>query len=149
MIIEKVTVKDFDYIAKTYKHYLWHFLQKEQYKTRLQYFSYFDKKSFEGLDNPIIPFVDNLEIPYFESYAEESYDFLMDNRISGKLLYQPRFDSHFYLYKRQFYTPIMIGFEHYTKISATTDFCYCGEGFSKVLLELDPLYLLNMAEKLD
>jgi hypothetical protein len=149
MVREKVTVKDFPSIAKEYQHYVWHFVQKEQNKTRLTYFSYFDKKNKSGFENPLIPFIDKLDLPYFESYAEESIDFLMDTNIHGNMLFKPTFDPIEFVYRRQFYTPIFASFYHYNRVSCTLNYCYCPEGFVQVIGDLDFKYVLDLESKLD
>lgn len=148
MIREKVEVKDFKKIAKEHKHFIWHFLQKEQSKTPLFFFSYFDEKNDFGEKNPIKLFVDNLRIPYFESYCEDSVDFLIDAGIDGKIIFNPRFDPYYFLYRRQFYTPMILGFNHFTKISSTTNYCYCSDGLASVIGDLNPEYLLDLNSKL-
>lgn len=149
MIREKVTVKDFSTIAKEHKHYLWHFVQKKQNKTRLAYYSYFDETNHSGHPNPMIPFVDKLDLPYFESYTEESIDFLMDTNIHGDKLYRPVFDPVEYVYRRQFYSPIFSSFNHYNRVSCTLNYCYCPEGFIQVIADLDLKYVLDLESKLD
>lgn len=148
MVREKVKVEDFRRIGKEYKHYVWHFVQKEQNLTRLSHFSYFDDKGVLDKPNPMIPFVDLLNLPYFESYTEESIDFLMDCNIHGSALFKPVYDPYEFVYRRQFYSPIFSSFNHYNMVSNTINYCYCAEGFINVISDLDIQYIMDIESKL-
>ena len=149
MVRQKVKVGEFSTIAKKYKHYLWHFVQKKQNQTRLTCFSYFDETNHAGSTNPLTSLIDKLDLPYFESYTEESIDFLMDTNIHASNLYKPVFDPIEYVYRRQFYTPILCSFNHYNRVSCTLNYCYCPEGFIQVIGDLDFKYVLDLESKLD
>jgi hypothetical protein len=76
-----ITIKDFKDVARNNEYFLWHFLQKEQYKGSLSMHSYFDNRD-NAYDNRkyeinyIKTIVDQVEIPSYESYTEDSIDFL-------------------------------------------------------------------------
>lgn len=146
MIREKVDVKDFNKIAKEHKHFIWHFLLKKQSKTTLGLFSFFEERNEIGVPNPLGFFLKNLDIPYFESYTEDSIDFLIDCGISAKLLYVPKYHPSHYYPRREMYNPVILGFNHYSKVSSTFNpgYCYCIEGLTNIVMDLDPSYILNL-----
>lgn len=148
MLREKVTVKDFSSIAKTYKHYVWHFIQKKQNRTRLTFYSYFDKTHIQHRDHVLVSLIDSLNLPYFESYTEESIDFLMDCNIHGSNLYKPTYDPIEYIHRRRFYTPLFAGFNHYNLVNSTLNFCYCPEGLVNVVAQMDMKYIFDLESKI-
>ena len=89
MIRQEVSVKDFYKIAKENEYFLWHFLQKGQELTKLSLWSIFKENTAvnKDFDNALIHILDKINIPYFESYTEDSIDFLMDIGLDGKLLW--------------------------------------------------------------
>ena len=135
MIKEVAKIEDFKKIAKEHKHFLWHFLKKDQSKTNLGILSYFDKINDIGYENSLYSIISGLEIPYFESYTEESIDFLIDSKIDGRLLFRPEFHPSFYIPQKHFYTSLIVGFNHYNKVSSTLDYCYCVEGACSVIAD--------------
>ena len=145
MIKEVAKIEDFKKIAKEHKHFLWHFLQKDQEETNIAIFSYFEKTNKTGVENILHSIIDNIDIPYFESYTEESIDFLIESKIDSRILYKPQYDPTFYLHRKHYYTPMLVGFNHYNKISSTLDYCYCVEGACNVIADLDPKYLLGLS----
>ena len=70
---------DFREIAKNNEYFLWHFLQKDQEKNIFDIFSIFKQK--EGSDNLLNNILENLNISYYESYVDESIDFLISSGI--------------------------------------------------------------------
>jgi len=144
MIRERVDVKDFKKIAKEHKHFLWHFLQKNQESSTLTFFSYFLDKNEIELPNLLKQIVDLFDIPYFESYTEDSMDFLYDVGIKTSLLYKPQFVPTFYIPREQFFHSSILGFNHYSMVSSTMKYCYCPEGLTNVVMDLDPQYVLNL-----
>ena len=142
MIRQEVSVKDFYKIAKENEYFLWHFLQKGQELTKLSLWSIFkeNKVIHQDVENALVHILDKINIPYFESYAEDSIDFLMDMGFSGKLLYNPvpgSFGPKHY----RFYQPIVMGFHKGKMIANTTEFCYCAEGILDVIGKTNPSLL--------
>ena len=144
MIRERVSVKDFKKIAKEHKYFLWHFLMKEQENTTAGFYSYFLEKNMYGVPNSLKLLIDKIDIPYFESYTQESMDFLYDVGINVSILYKPDFIKGIYYPRERYYHPIIIGFNHYTRVSSTTNYCYCVEGVTNILLDLNPELILNV-----
>ena len=60
MIRQEVLIKDFYRIAKENEYFLWHFLQKEQEKTRLSIWSIFKENTTvnKDFDNALIHILD-------------------------------------------------------------------------------------------
>jgi hypothetical protein len=86
--------------------------------------------------------LDEIKIPYFESYTEDSIDFLHELGIPYKTLWNPNFnfyrktnDSH--------YHPVIVGFKKFEKVITTFDVCYCVEGVVKIIGKLNPDLVLN------
>lgn len=139
---EVVSVKDFHKIASENEFFIWHFLQKNQNRTRLGIHSIFDERiSDEGLfGNPLVHVLENIEIPYFESYTEESVDFLMGFNISGEVLYKiPPIPSK----KEQYYTPLFIGFNKFKYVGSSIEVCYCDEYLIELIMKMNPEFILN------
>lgn len=140
MIREQVTTKDYFRLAKEHKHFIWHFVQKEQSETTMELFSYFDEPK-NGKTHVLKFLLDGLDIPYFESYAEESTDFLINMGIDGKKLYQPNFNKSIYYDRSQFYRPVIIGFDKFKVVKSSPPICYCIDGLLQIILDLNPEYL--------
>ena len=73
MIREKVTCGDYFKLAKENEFFLWHFVQKKQNEGTLVLSTILEETK-ETNQLPLI--LDNIDIPYFESYTEDSIDFL-------------------------------------------------------------------------
>jgi hypothetical protein len=147
MIRQEVLIKDFYRIAKENEYFLWHFLQKEQEATRLSIWSIFKENTAvnKDLDNALIHILDKINIPYFESYTEDSIDFLMDIGLDGKLLWSSKNFKNWYVDKKYNFNPIIIGFKKGKIITSTFEEgnCYCNEGIIELIGKLNPEFLLN------
>lgn len=141
MIREKVTHKDFFRIARENEYFLWHFLQKDQNEGSL-YISTIIDEIVER--NPLPNIIDNVDIPYFESYTEDSLDFLVGLGFRIESLYQnKKGDEH----KRKF-ASIILGFKKFTLASSTFKHCYCPEGVVSVLNDLHPKFIEQLNDNL-
>jgi hypothetical protein len=130
MIREQVTVEDFNRISQENEYYLWHFVKKV-YTPALEIQPYFDDKTEKYKLKTILDMVD---IPFFESYTEDSVDFLINLGFSAK---------KFWLGKKEF-APIMIGFNKNRKVTSTQDgICYCTEGIIDIVYQLNPKFILD------
>jgi hypothetical protein len=133
MIREQVTVEDFNRISQENEYYLWHFVKKV-YTPALEIQPYFDDKTEKYKLKTILDMVD---IPFFESYTEDSVDFLINLGFSAK---------KFWLGKKEF-APIMIGFNKNRKVTSTQDgICYCTEGIIDIVYQLNPKFILDKYE---
>jgi hypothetical protein len=140
-----ITIKDFRDVARNNEYFLWHFLQKEQYKGTLGMYSYFDKREGEGEINYIKNIVDQLNIPYYESYTEDSIDFIHELGYSYKMLWQPVSSDISIIDSKFFYGSTLVGFKKFSKVSSTLDSCYCYEGVLDVVASLNPEFLLSLS----
>ena len=139
---EKVGTNDFRKIASNHQYFIWHFLQRNQNETRLGLFSYFDKSPNDAKINQIKYLLENIEIPYFESYVEDSMDFLMDLGLSPFFLYKPIIHNES-LEKSRKYSPLFLGFNKFKLIGGSYQVCYCPEYFIELVAKLNPDYILN------
>lgn len=143
---KKVKVENFKEMASTHEHYIWHFLQKKQNESDLGLFSYFDEPNEVYKINHTKYIFDGIEIPYFESYTEESMDFLMDFNISHSTLFVPH-QKKIVKEQHQKYIPLFLGFNKYKLIGGSYQVCYCPEYLVELIYKLNPDYVLN--SKLD
>jgi len=152
MIRQQITTKEFDKIAKENEYFLWHFLQKDQENTALMTWSIFKEKVAVGsqdLENVMKVVLDKIDIPYFESYTEDSIDFLIDMGFDGKQLWAPHKYKNWYVDRNSYFSPLVIGFKRKRIITSTFEKgnCYCHEGIIGIIGKLNPEFLLN--SKLD
>lgn len=145
MIREKVSVSDFKKISTQNPIFIWHFLQKYQNQVPFSIQSYFDDLNIlYNRQNQILPILEMVNIPYFESYVDESVDFLMDLGFSGSFLYKPK-PNVFGVDHFKHYSPLIVGFKNGQKVNSTTDYCYCMEGVIDMIGNLD----INLLEDLN
>jgi hypothetical protein len=145
MIREKITHKDFYKIAKEHEFFLWHFLQKDQDKTNLTLSSIIEG---ERNKNELSVILDGLDIPYFESYTEDSVDFLADLGFEYEKIFNTKKYNKSALMKYRF-SPVLVGFKKNTKVLSTLENCYCDEGVIQVINSLDPNYLGQIIKNLE
>lgn len=136
-----ITINDFQNVARNNDYFLWHFLQKNQESSGLEFYSYFKQR--ENRDHKLKELIDLVEIPYFESYTEDSIDFLNGLGIPYERLWTPLESLHGTPSNQKF-SPVVIGFKKFTKIKTTQDICYCVEGVLGVISELNPEFLLTI-----
>ena len=129
-----ITVKDFQSVARNNEYFLWHFMQKKQEESSLVFYSYFEKR--KNGENKIKELMDLVNIPYFESYTEDSIDFLNGLGIPYANLWSPNNTAPNSFH--QTFNPIIIGFKKFNKIKTTQDLCYCVDGVLEIISELNP-----------
>ena len=142
-----ITIKDFRDVARNNEYFLWHFLQKEQYKNSTMdasiiMYSYFDNR--ENEINYIKTIVDQLEIPYYESYTEDSIDFIHGLGYQYNRLWNPP-KTKVVINSNFLFNPVLVGFKKFNKVSSTLDSCYCTEGVLEVIASLNPEFLLPLS----
>jgi hypothetical protein len=135
-----ITVNDFQSVARNNEYFLWHFMQKKQEESSLLLYSYFDER--EGTENKIKELMDLVNIPYFESYTEDSIDFLNGLGIPYENLWSPNNITPDSFHKT--FSPILIGFKNFNKIKTTQNTCYCVEGVLEIISELNPEILTTV-----
>jgi hypothetical protein len=137
-----ITINDFQNVARDNEYFLWHFLQKNQENSYMTFYSYFKQR--EDRDHKLKELIDLVKMPYFESYTEDSIDFLNGLGISYEKLWTPleSMDGSTPLaYK---FSPVIIAFKKFTKISSTLESCYCIESILNMITELNPEILLSV-----
>jgi hypothetical protein len=149
MIIEKVTFKDFEKIAKENEYFLWHFLMENQNETKLGLWSVFDKKTNSNTNtielNSLEILLSMTKIPYFESYTKDSMDFLINLGLNAQDLYGlSNVKNRSTFGKTLHYSPIVIGFKRNRMVYNTHRVCYCVEGVVEIIMNLNPKLLSNI-----
>jgi hypothetical protein len=142
-IVERkiITINDFQNVARNNEYFLWHFLQKNQEESNLGFYSYFAERKN---DNHILKeILDLVKIPYFESYVEDSLDFLNGFGVPYERLWSPP-NTLEVIPSCQFFSPSIIGFKKFSKISSTLESCYCVEGLLDIITDLNPKLLLSI-----
>ena len=144
MIREKVTVNDYLRIAQEHEYYIWNFLQRDQEESGKAMFSYWIPETpVEKEKNQINLVLDLIDIPYFESYVDESVDFLLNLDLKHPI-WKPYYRDQIYAQPKEFFLPIVIGFKRKRMISTTlTPNCYCLQGVLNVIGDLNPEFLIN------
>lgn len=136
MSVQIVKVSDFEKIASENEFFIWHFTTE----TRSLVLQPYHKIIPAGLPNPIVDIVDLLNLPYFESDAKESIDFLI-NLKDG-------FSKTLYRHEEKKVAPIICGFKRRKFIHSTRHegMCHCTEGFLEVIGKTNPNFLKNYQE---
>jgi len=135
MIREKVTVQDFEKISQENEFFIWHFLMSYDY-SQPTLRSIFDE--YEGNNyapNRMVQFLEIFDVPYFESYANESIDFL--DRL-GAPLEKLRIPS------KPDLKSCVLTFNRRRLVNATYNgYCLCPEGLTDLLYDLNPEFIYN------
>lgn len=142
MKVNKVTHKDFMKIAKENDFFLWHFLQKNQNDGNLLIRSVYDGENFNSA-NQLNLLLKEIQIPYFESYTEDSIDFLHELGIPYDKLWNPDFNFDNKVGIDTQYHPVVIGFKKFQKVETTFDVCYCIDGIVKIIGKISPELILK------
>lgn len=136
MVREQIKVEDFDRVGRQYEYFIWNFVSKNQnvnWPTIRPIFN-FDETHYKS-PNFLIPLLEVFDVPYFETYIEDSIDFL--NNLGVPL------DS-LYLREVEWFKPFMLTFNRKRMVNSTYNgFCYCPEGITKLLIDLNPDIVLN------
>ena len=135
MIREQVTVQDFERISRENEYFIWHFVRKNQTVSQPTIRSIFDEDEYPEL-NRLNTILEIFDIPYFESYMEDSIDFL---DMLGAPLEKLR------LKNIQSFNPTMLTFNRNRLVNASYNgFCFCAEGVTDLLLDLNPEIVLKV-----
>lgn len=135
MIRDKVTVKNYHEMSMKNDFFIWHFLNENQgFNTNLSLYSFFD--SIENKPHPLKDFLDMIpNVPYYESFVNESYDFLLELGIQQSSFWKPKYG----------FVPTILGFKKGLKVIDTAQFkCYCIETLIEIVFNLDPNQLLSL-----
>jgi hypothetical protein len=139
MIREMVTVQDFDRISRENEYFIWHFLMNDDFSQPTMRSIFSENEKHYRSPNKMIQFLEIFDVPYFESYANESIDFLDKLGVPlEKLRIKTKTDLN----------PLIISFNHRRLVNATYNgFCLCPEGLTDLLYNLNPEFIHN--SKLD
>jgi hypothetical protein len=135
MIREKVTVQDFERISRENEYFIWHFLMSYDYSqpTMRSIFDEYEGNNYSP--NRMVQFLEIFDVPYFESYANESIDFL--DKLAAPLE-KLRIPSESDL------KPCVLTFNHRRLVNATYNgYCLCPEGLTDLLYDLNPDFIYN------
>lgn len=133
MIRDRITIQDYERISRENEYYLWHFVRKSDTGPVMIY-SYFEEEHPKK-GHHLKGILNKIDIPYFESYLEDSFDFLINLGVPAKLLWTSE--------SKEFNT-IMLAFNKRRKVTSTFEgHCMCMEGVLDMIYLLNPEYILN------
>ena len=138
MIREIVSVKDFDRISNEHEFFLWNFINGDDCIKLQSYFKDIEPNRRNQVEpHELREILSNFpNLPYFESYVNESYDFLIN---LGN-----EFREKTWSKKTGYYQPVLIAFNRKRVASNTYVHCYCLEGILNVIGELNPQFILDV-----
>ena len=129
-----ITVNEFREIGKSNEYFLWHFLQKDQENNNFTFFSIF--KNREEHPNHLNDVLGSLKISYYESYTEDSIDFLITSGVNRKFWEPPTNGST--PNPKQLFKPAILLYKGYNLKSSTFETCYCAEGLIEMIGKENP-----------
>jgi hypothetical protein len=142
---EVITIKDFHRVAKENEFFIWHFLQKNQCGSTLTLCSYFEERTgkMSEISHTIKYLFNSINVPYFESYTEESIDFLLDLGFKENFLFQRNPNSDFPVARERQYAALFIGFNRFMMVGSSPQKCYCSDYLIELIMELNPKFILD------
>jgi hypothetical protein len=122
---------------------------EDQHDTIHGLWSIFDKKINPHTEvaepNPLDILLSMTDIPYYESYVKDSVDFLMNIGLNSHDIYMLRNPNPNQPPERKwYYVPLVVGFKRTRMVYSTHRVCYCIQGVTKIILELNPELLSNV-----
>jgi hypothetical protein len=126
---EIVTVQDYRRICQENEFFFWHFVVKEQSKSlEIKPVTNILGETFES---PLNEIQKVLNITIFESFVEDSIDFLVDLGYKSETIFQPTCGC---------FGPKFVGFRHGVKVAGIHSEvkCYCTEGITEVIYLTNP-----------
>jgi hypothetical protein len=126
---EIVTVKDYHRICQENEYFFWHFIIREHYKgLTIKPTTNILGSTF---NSPLNEIQETFNITIYESFVEDSVDFLLNLGYKSDSIYNRKFGT---------FAPKFIGFRHGLKmagIHAEVN-CYCIEGIVEVIYLTNP-----------
>lgn len=145
MDAQKISVEDFKKISIGNDYYLWSFLQKKQHLTSLTIWSVVDGPLTNPkykIKNHLLELLEIFPIRLYESYTEDSVDFLMNLGIHHENIFIRKFlKNSKHLRKEQYYNPHIFLFKGSKLLDSTLNHCYCVEGVTKMLIDNAPKFV--------
>jgi hypothetical protein len=130
MIREQITVEDYHRISKENEYYLWHFVRKNDTGPLPLIHTIFGDDS---KINHLKPLLEIFDIPYYESYIEDSLNFLDVLGVPLNFLYikdVKKFDT------------FILSFNKKRMVNATFyGYCMCTEGITDLIYNLNPEFI--------
>lgn len=117
------SISEFSKIAKKNEFFFWHFIPKNHSRA----FSIQPIKSEYQEGNSLDEFKKLLNIKIFQSFTEESVDFLLNMGFPEKSIWDKKNHS-----------PLFLGFNRLRLVDSTRNHCYCREGISKIIFKTNP-----------
>ena len=127
------------YITKSNKYFLWNFLQKEQENNIISIWSIFKNK--KNHTNGLKVLLNDLNISYYESYVDESIDFLINVGVENRIWAPP---THNEVNPNYLFNPVLLLFKGYSLKSTTFQSCYCVEGIVELIGKENPELLSGL-----
>ena len=135
MIRELITVQDFDRISRENEYFIWHFLMSYDYSQPTMRSIFDEYEEHYHSPNKMIQFLEIFDVPYFESYANESIEFL--DKL-GAPLEKLRIPS------KPDLKSCVLTFNRRRLVNATYNgYCLCPEGLTNMLYNLNPEFIYN------
>ena len=127
---EIVSVKDYQRICQENEYFFWHFVGKNHDKSLS--IKPVTNILGETFDSPLNEIQRALNITIYESFTEDSVDFLLNLGYKSDIIYQPKCGC---------FAPKFIGFKHGLKVAGihAEVVCYCTEGITEVIYLTNPL----------
>lgn len=116
-------ISEFKKIAKENEFFFWHFIPKNHSKSLSIQPITVEYQEGNSLDE----FKKLLGIKLFQSYTEESVDFLLDMGFPEKRIWDK--GNH---------NPLFLGFNKMRLVESTKFHCYCREGIAKIIFKTNP-----------
>lgn len=118
-----IPISELNKIAKENEYFFWHFISKNHPGSLSIQPIGSDYQEGNSLDE----FKKLLGIKIFQSYTEESVDFLIDMGFNQKRIWD-----------KGVYNPLFLGFNRLRLVDSTRNHCYCREGVSKIIFKTNP-----------
>jgi hypothetical protein len=136
MIRELVSVQDFERISQENEYFIWHFLMNDEFSQPSMRSIFSENEKHYHSPNLMIQFLEIFDIPYFESYANESIDFL--DKLGAPL-------EKLRIKTKPDLNPLVLSFNHRRLVNATYNgFCLCPEGLTDLLYNLNPKFIHDL-----
>ena len=138
MIREMVTVQDFDRISRENEYFIWHFLMNDDFSQPTMRSIFSENEKHYRSPNKMIQFLEIFDVPYFESYIDDSMDFLDTLGVPLQFLKSGEGEN-------RLINPFMLTFNRRRLVNATYNgFCVCASGITKLLYDLNPKFIENL-----
>ena len=128
---EIVTIQDYRRLCQENEYFFWHFVVKNP-DAALAIKPVTNILNGRVFESPLNEIQKALNITIYESFVEDSIDFLLNLGYKSEQIYQPKCSC---------FGPKFIGFKNGLKVAGTASEvkCYCTEGITEVIYLTNPL----------